>query len=142
MRSRTPPREGVRGGLRTADEGVGHHLGVQFFVGEGAPPLGDLRVDEVGEQGVVGLVAQPLEDRLEVVLRLDLHLDGPPVLFAGLHEAQLLDPGVGPGLDPPDVIWVGAHLDPDHDEGERHGELAHPVATSVVDEVVDQLVRQ
>ena len=142
MRSRTPPREGVRGGLRTADEGVGHHLGVQFFVGEGAPPLGDLRIDEVGEQGVVGLLPQPLEDRLEVVLRLDLHLDGPSALLAGLHEAQLLDPGVGPGLDSPAVIRVGAHLDPDHDERQRHGELAHPVARPAVDEVVDQLVGQ
>ena len=133
-------RDGIGGGLRTADEGVGHHLGVELLVGEAPAPLGDGGVHQIGEQAVVGLAAQPLEDRLEVVLRLDLHLGRPDHLIGCLHQAESLHPRVGPGLDAPDVVGVGAHLHADHHERERDGELADDVARAVGEEVVDQFV--
>ena len=43
-------RQGVRRGLGAADEQVGHHLGVQLIVGQGATPLLDLVVDQIAEQ--------------------------------------------------------------------------------------------
>jgi hypothetical protein len=73
------------------------------------------------------------------VLRLDLHLGRPHHLLRCLHQPEPLHPGVGPGLDPPDVVGVGAHLDADHEQWERHRELADPVALAAIDELVDQV---
>ena len=136
------PRQRVGGRLGAADVGVGHQLGVQLLVREAAAPLRDRGVDEVGQQRVVGLHPEPLEDRLEVVLRLDLHLGRPDPLLRRLHQPEPLHPGVGPRLDPPDVLGVGTHLHADHDEWERHGELPDELALAGVDELVDELVGQ
>ena len=106
------------------------------------PHSGIRRVDHVGQQGVVGLAAEPLEDRLEVVLGLDLHLGRPDRFLVGLHHPEPLDPGVGPRLDLPDVLLRCAHLLADDDQRQRDGELADPVAAPLVDEVVDQSVGQ
>ena len=132
--------DGVGGGLGAADEGVRHHLRVQLVVVQGPTPFGNHPVDQLGEQGVVRRLAQPFEDGLEVVLRLDLHLHRPFLLRFGLHHAEALHPGVGPGLDLPDVLLRHAHLLADDDQRQGHGELLHPVAAAVRDEGVQQLV--
>jgi len=103
-------------------------------------PLGNDPIHQFGEQGVVGLPAQPLEDRLEVMLGLDLHLDRPALLRLGLHHAEALHPRIGPGLALPDVGFRNAHLPAEADEWERDRHLLHPFAMTVVDEGVDQLV--
>ena len=118
--------------LGPADERVRHHLGVQLVVVQRPAPLRDLGVDEVRQQRVVGLTAQPLEDRLEVVLGLDLLLRRPDHLLLGLHHPEALHPGVGPRLDLPDVLLPRAHLLADHDQRQRHGELADPLADAPV----------
>ena len=74
------------------------------------------------------------------MLRLDLHLGRPQRLFLGLHHAETLHPGIGPCLDLPDVFLVGAHLHADHDQRQRNGKGAHPVALSFIDELREQLL--
>ena len=135
-------RQRIRRRLRTTDEGVRHHFGVQLLVGQGATPFGDHRVDEVGEQGVVGRDAQALEDRLEVVLRFDFHLGRPDDFVRRLHHPEALHPGVGPRFDPPDVVDVRSDLHRDHLQRERHGERGHEIAAALVDERIDELVRE
>jgi hypothetical protein len=82
----------------------------------GSAPFGDDSIHEFGEKRVVRLASKALEDRLEIVLRLDLHFDRPALLVLGLHSAQALDPRVGPGLDATEIFGVGPHLLADHGE--------------------------
>ena len=132
--------ERVRRRLGAADEDVGEHLGVQLVVGQRAAPLGHLGVHERAQQRVVGLGAELVEELLEVVLPLDLHLDRPAHLLVGLHQPHPLDPGVRPDLDLREVLVGHADLAADHVERQRDRELRDPLAPPCADEVVDEPV--
>ncbi len=86
----------------------------------------------------VRLLAQPLENGLEVVLRLDLELGRPHLLLLVEGEPEAADPGIRPLLDLRHVLLGHADLTPDRDQRQRHREGAHELAAPVVDEVVDQ----
>ena len=115
---------------------------MEFVVGERATPFGDHGVHQIGEQSVVGLATQAFEDRLEVVLSGDLLLGRPDGFVLGLHHPESLHPGIGPGLDLPDVLFGGTHLTADDDEREGNGELAHPVARTAFEETVDETMSE
>ena len=74
------------------------------------------------------------------MLRLDFHFNRPALLVLGLHHSQSLHPGVGPGLDLPDVLFGHAHLAADHDQWQGYRELPHPVAVPLGEKGVHELV--
>ena len=133
-------RERVGGRLRAADEQVGHHLRVQLVVVQRAAPLRDLAVHERAQQRVVRLAAQLLEQRLEVMLRLDLREHRLLGLLVGLDQAHPLDPFVRPPLDLRQVLVGHADLPPDHVERQRHGVLRTHSQRAVAEEALEQLL--
>ena len=134
--------QGVGGGLAAADERVRHHLGMQFIVVERPAPFLDHPVDQLAEQAVVGILAQPLENRVEIMLPLDFAVDHFQLGFLVQHHRYPLEKGIGPALDLPHVRARRAHLLANDIERQRHGKLADPVALAIVDKAVDQFIGQ
>ena len=126
--------------LAAAHEGVRHHFCVQLIVVQRPPPAFYHGVDQHADQRPIRMLAKPLEDGLEIMLRFNLPIDHRHFLVFGQHHRNPLEKGIRPALDLPHILALCAHLLADDEQRQRHAELPHPFAAPIGHETIDQLI--